>query len=265
MKTILSTFFLFLTLNVFAQSEVLPFLPGEQLTYSAHYHWGLFWMEAGEVVFKVDTVQKDDGLILKMRSHGKTLPKYDWLFKVRDTFYSEAIYPKMIPLYFKRVNYEGKEWTKNFYTFKQKENAVIRDMESHQKERKVDTIALPKEHILDVQTAVYYARLWNLKNAEIGDQKMLHLILGGDFFTVPMTYQGEEIIKHKNGRRYLCYKVTTQVVEGLIFKANQEIAIYISKDENKLPLVVKAPILIGRVEGYLKETSGVLFPKSISD
>ena len=222
-------------------------------------------MEAGEVVFSVDTVQSDDRVILKMQSLGKTLQKYDWLFKVRDTFYSEAVYPEMNPLFFKRVNYEGKEWTRNFYAFKKDENILIRDMESHQEERKIDTVPLPDEHILDVQTAVYYARLWNLKNANIGDQKLVRLILSGEFFTIPMTYRGLETVKHKNGKRYSCYKITTKVVEGLIFRANQEIDIYISKDENQLPLVVKAPILIGRVEGYLQETRGVEFPEAIID
>lgn len=263
MRLVLLIFFLCIRLSVSAQSEAFPFSSGEKLTYSAHYHWGLFWMEAGEVVFSVDTVQSDNRVILKMQGLGKTLPKYDWLFKVRDTFYSEAVYPEMNPLFFKRVNYEGKEWTRNFYTFKKEESILIRDMESHQKERKVDTIPLPDAHILDVQTAVYYARLWKLKDAEIGDQKLISLVLGGDFFTIPMTYQGVEIVKHKNGKQYSCYKITTKVVEGLIFRANQEIDIFISKDENQLPLVVKAPILIGRVEGYLQETKGVEFPACI--
>lgn len=118
---------------------------------------------------------------------------------------------------------------------------------------------------LDVQTAVYYARLWDLKNAIIGDQKLVRLIISGEFFTIPMTYRGIENVKHKNGKRYSCYKITTKVVEGLIFRANQEISIFISEDENQLPLVVTAPILIGRVEGYLQQTKGVEFPKSIVD
>ncbi len=265
MKTISSALLVFISLNIYAQSKELPFQSGEQLSYSAHYHWGLFWMEAGEVVFSVDTIQRDNRVILKMQSLGKTLPKYDWLFKVRDTFYSEATYPDMNPLFFKRVNYEGSDWTKNFYSFKKDERTVICDMESYQEERQIDTIALPKAHFLDVQTAVYYARLWDLRQAEIGDQKIFNLILGGEFFSIPMTYQGIETVKHKNGKLYSCYKITTKVVEGLIFRANQEIDIFISKDENKLPLVVKAPIIIGRVEGYLQETSGVDFPENIID
>lgn len=265
MKTIFSILLLFIALNISAQSEEFPFQSGEKLTYSAHYHWGLFWMEAGEVVFSIDTVQSEDRVILKMQGLGKTLPKYDWLFKVRDTFYSEAVYPEMNPLFFKRANYEGKDWTRNFYTFKKENGILIRDMESDKNARKIDTIALPDEHILDVQTAVYYARLWNLKNAIIGDQKLVRLIISGEFFTIPMTYRGIENVKHKNGKRYSCYKITTKVVEGLIFRANQEISIFISEDENQLPLVVTAPILIGRVEGYLQQTKGVEFPKSIVD
>lgn len=265
MKITISLFILFISLSAFSQSEKLPFHPGEKLVYSAHYHWGLLWMEAGEVEFTVDTVHYKNAIVLKMQSIGRTLPKYDWLFKVRDTFASEAIYPEMKPIVFKRSNYEGNDWVRNFYSFNWKNNRVVRDMESKLTKRKIDTIALPKESVMDIQTAVYYARLWDLQNAKIGEQRIIKVILAGDFFTIPMTYQGKETVKHKNGKNYSCYKITTKVVEGLIFKANQEISIYVSTDENKLPLVVKAPILIGRVESYLQQTKGVNFPKSIPD
>lgn len=265
MREIISIFLLFIALNVFAQSEEFPVNSGEELTYSAHYHWGFFWMEAGEVIFKVDTFHRNNEIVLKMNSVGKTLPKYDWLFKVRDTFSSEAVYPEMNPLFFKRANYEAKDFVRNQYTFNYKDGSLIRDMESNVIARKIDTIALPKEQIMDIQTAVYYARLWKVKGAKQGDQRVLKIILAGEFFTIPMTYQGKEIVKHVNGKRYSCHKITTKVVEGLIFRANQEITIYVTDDENQLPLVVKAPILIGKVEAYLQQTKAVDFPASLID
>lgn len=251
--------------TLFGQNSEFPFQPGERLMYSAYYHWGLFWLEAGEVNFEIDTVHRDHQIILQMQSLGKTIPKYDWLFKVRDTFSSQAIYPSMKPITFKRANYEGKDWVRNYYTFNQEKKSLIRDMERNVFNRIIDTIALPKDQILDIQTAVYYARLWNLKAAKTGDKKLIKLILSGDFFTIPMTYDGKEIIKHKNGKYYSCYKITTEVAAGLIFKANQQISIYISDDNKQIPIVVKAPILIGMVEAYLMQTNLVDFPKSIPD
>ncbi|MDA3905300.1 MAG: DUF3108 domain-containing protein [Bacteroidales bacterium] len=264
-NTIFSIFLLFTTLNAFTQSEKFPFKSGEKITYSAHYHWGLFWMEAGEVIFQIDTVHKNDEIVLKMQSLGRTLPKYDWLFKVRDTFASDAIYPEMKPLTFKRANYEGKDWVRNYYVFNHEVESLILDMESNNSKRRLDTISLPKGHIMDVQTAVYYARLWNLIDAKSGDQKIMKIMLAGEYFTIPMTYRGKETVKHINGNYYSCFKITTKVVEGLIFRANQEISIYVSDEEHQLPLVVKAPILIGRVEAYLRQTSDVEFPESLPD
>ena len=31
------------------------YLPGEKLTYEVAYNWGIIWVDAGEVYFKVDT------------------------------------------------------------------------------------------------------------------------------------------------------------------------------------------------------------------
>ncbi|MBN1649752.1 MAG: DUF3108 domain-containing protein [Bacteroidales bacterium] len=260
---IIPILFLIISINSVAQSNDFPFESGEKLTYSAHYHWGLFWMEAGEVIFQVDTENTQSGKILKMKSIGRTLPKYDWLFKVRDTFSSTAVYPEMKPLTFKRSNSEGKDWVRNSYVFDYTQNLLARDMESNVFARRIDTIVLPNVKLLDIQTAVYYARLWNLEKAKPGDQRLLQIMLVGEFFTIPMTYQGKEIVKHENGKRYRCHKITTEVVAGMIFKANQEISIYVSDDENQIPLVVKAPILIGKVEAYLQQSEKVNFPKEI--
>lgn len=265
MRTKILIFFLLLASTTFGQSAEFPFPSGEKMTFSAYYHWGLFWLEAGEVVFQVDIVPQKNKVYVEMQSLGKTLPKYDWLFKVRDTFYSQAMYPSMKPLFFKRANYEGKDRVVNYYTFNQEKKSLIRDMESNGSARKIDTITLPNEHILDVQTAVYYARLWDFKNAKPGDQKLVKLILGGSFYTIPMTYHGKEIVKHKNGKQYSCYKIITEVAAGLIFKANQEISVYISDDSKQIPLVVRAPILIGKVEAFLEQIEGGEFPKSIPD
>ena len=265
MRVTISILLILTFFSSFGQSKDFPFNPGEEITYSAHYHWGLFWMEAGEVVFEMDTVHKNHQVIMNMQSRGKTLPKYEWLFRVRDTFSSAAYYPEMSPIYFKRSNYEGSNWVLNKYQFMPKEGLVIRDMNSNESIRRVDTIFLPAEHVLDVQTAVYYTRMWNLKDASKGDQKIIKLMLAGDYFSIPITYRGKEIVKHKNGKNYSCYKITTKVAAGLIFRENQEISIYVSDDQARLPIVVKAPIIIGRVEAYLQKTDDISFPRSIDD
>lgn len=265
MRKIVPISLLFMALNLFSQTDKIPFKSGEKLEYSVHYHWGLLWMEAGVVTFQVDTIHQKDLVILQMQSKGKSLPKYDWLFKVRDTFSSKAIFPGMDPLCFKRANYEGKQWVRNEYIFDRKDGVLIRDMESNNSDRRIDTILLPKEQILDIQTAVYYARFWDLKNAKPGDQILLNLVISGNFYPISMTYRGKEIVKHKNGKRYLCNRISTEVVAGLIFNSNQEINIFVTDDKNQLPLLVKAPILIGFVEAYLYETPDIKFPECITD
>lgn len=265
MKRIFTLLYLLFSLTVFSQTKGLPFKFGERLTYSAHYHWGLFWMEAGEVIFQIDSLEQNEDTLIHMEGIGKTLAKYDWLFKVRDTFQSIVSYSNLKPIKFKRINYEGKDWVKNYYSFDRINSLLYLDIESKGVERKIDTLKLLDKHVLDIQTAVYYARLWDLSDVAIGETQTLHLILSGEFFDVNMKYVGKEIVKHKNGKEYACRKITTEVIEGMIFRANQEISIYVSDDTNQLPLVVKAPIKIGSVEAYLQDTYKVDFPKSISN
>lgn len=245
--------FLFCAYSSSSQNNTLPFKSGEKLVYSAHYHWGFLWVEAGEVSFQFDIAKKESSQILKMQSLGKTLPKYDWLFKVRDTFGSEAVFPGMYPLKSKRINYEGKSWVFNYHTFQKSSNSIISDYADRDTNRRIDTIPYAGERILDVQTAVYYARLWDLSKAKIGDINTINLVIGNKIYPIQMVFQGEDIVKHINGKVYPCYKITTKVVEGLIFRANQEISLFVSKSKSQIPIVVRAPILLGKVEAYLKQ------------
>lgn len=254
MKKYTLLLFLFCAYSLSSQNNTLPFKSGEKLVYSAHYHWGFLWVEAGEVSFQFDIGKKESSQILKMQSIGKTLPKYDWLFKVRDTFGSEAVFPGMYPLKSKRINYEGKSWVFNYHTFLKSSNRIISDYADRDTNRRIDTIPYAEERILDVQTAVYYARLWDLSNAKIGDINTINLVIGNKIYPIQMVFQGEDIVKHINGKVYPCYKITTKVVEGLIFRANQEISLFVSKNKSQIPIVVRAPILFGKVEAYLKQS-----------
>lgn len=264
MKKLIFLFLVLAASNAFAQKQEFPFPFGEKLSYSAYYHWGLFWLEAGEVRFQVDTLCSNTDTLIQMQSFGKTLPKYEWLYRVRDTFSSLASYPKMEPISFLRANYEGKDWVRNRYRFLYKSDQISRDMLSRSTERKIDTISLSDKNVLDIQTAVYYARMWPLENASQGDVRILKLLMSGEVYKIPLTYKGVVSVKHKNGKTYRCYHLTTEVVEGMIFKANQQIDIYVSADKYRIPLLVKAPILVGQVEGYLKAVKESEFPKAIS-
>ena len=64
------------------------FQGGEELIYKVYYNWGMIWLSAGEVVFKVEDLGSD----YKISARGYTYKSYEWFFKVQD--YYETIIDK---------------------------------------------------------------------------------------------------------------------------------------------------------------------------
>ena len=52
------------------------------------------------------------------------------------------------------------------------------------------------------------------------------------------------------------------LVEGTIFKAGDDMTVWVTDDKNKLPLYVETPILVGTIKAKLKSYEGLKNPMS---
>ena len=79
--------------------------------------------------------------------------------------------------------------------------------------------------------------------------------MDNEIIRINVNYLGEEIIKHRNGSAYPCYKFKTKGVEGSIFDEDSEIIVWVSKDKNKIPLKIETKILVGSVKAFVNYIS----------
>ena len=68
-------------------------------------------------------------------------------------------------------------------------------------------------------------------------------------------------IKIRKGK-YRCIKFCPVVQKGRIFKTEEDLQVWISDDENKIPLLAKANILVGSIKMELTKHEGVKNPIS---
>ena len=50
------------------------------------------------------------------------------------------------------------------------------------------------------------------------------------------------------------------MVEGTIFKGDEDVLVWITDDDNHIPVYIEAKILVGTVKAYLKEAKGLRNP-----
>ena len=64
-------------------------------------------------------------------------------------------------------------------------------------------------------------------------------------------------MKTRDKMKYKCIKFAIQLVEGTIFKGDEDAVIWVTDDRNRVPVLVEAQILVGSVKAILNEARGL--------
>lgn len=251
-KAILFIFLVSWGVNAQEKPLVYPFRVGEVVKYNAYYNWQFVWLNAGTAEFYINDTLVNGVPAYHFKSLGASLNSYDWFFKVRERFESIAKKESLAPLWFIRESYEGGYKVFNRYSFSYSNSKLVIDSYTSNRPYKQNTFTIDKP-IFDVLTAIYYCRTIDFKRLNKGDLVPLTMAVDDGVYNLYIRYLGPENIKHRNGNSYDTYKFSVKLVEGTIFKGGEDMIVWVSRDEKKIPIVVEAKILIGSVMAYLLE------------
>lgn len=222
---------------------------GEKLTYTMHYGF----VDAGKAVLEVkSTDKKINGRdMFHVVGKGKTLGAFNWFFKVQDRYETYMDAQSMFPWIFIRRVYEGGTVINQDYTFFQHKQLVNDGKSNHE---------VPA-NIQDMISSYYYARTLDFSNAEEGDVFEFNTFVDGEVYPLKIKFLGKETIKIRTGK-YKCLKFCPVIQTGRIFKNEEDLQVWISDDENKIPLLAKANIMVGSIKMEVTEYEGLNSPIS---
>jgi hypothetical protein len=211
-------------------------------------------MDAGEATLEVlPAIQPFAGRnCYHVVGTGKSVGAFDWFFKVRDRYESMVDTSAMIPWFFiRRVNEGG-------YIINQ--NVTFNHFhDSARSEKK--TISIPS-YTQDLISSFYYARTIDFQNAKEGDIFPINGYLDDDIIPLNLKYIGRENIKSKKGT-FRCLKLRPMLVEGRVFKDQEDMTIWVSDDANKIPVRVQTEILVGSIKMDLVDFQNLASPPAI--
>ena len=251
---ILTLFFINASLNnVKGQGECIvrntAFGIGEKITYKVAYNLNSLWLNAGEVSFTVNEGFYNNTPCYHMIGSGSTYRSYDWFYKVRDTYESYIDMQTLQPLRFIRNVYEGGYTVNQNVVFKHSENKAVSTHGSY---------TIP-DCIQDVLSAIYYARNIDFAMYRKYDTIPITLFLDDEVYPVYIRYLGKETLSTRRGK-YNCIKFTPLLIEGTIFKGGEKMTVWVTDDNNKIPVRVESPIIIGSIAAELYKYSGLRSP-----
>lgn len=233
---------------------------GERVDYTIYYHLAGVWVGAGDVYFKVDSTRIGGSDYFYFNSYGKTYKKYDWIYKVRDRFEAYSKASTLQPIRFKRDVLEGSTFIKEDYIFKHKSNEVITLRQLDEDEPMVKDIVKTKPCSYDVLTMIYYARNMDFSNVEVGEKVPIRIFLDNESHDSYIRYLGKKQLKIKGLGTFNCILISPYLIEGTIFNGGEDMTVWVSDDENRVPLLIETPILIGSIKARVNSMEGLRHP-----
>ncbi len=220
---------------------------GERLTYRVHY--GL--LNGGSCEFVVDDVaaKVGDRNTYHIKVAGKSTGMVDLMFGVKDEFESYMDVDALIPWQATKKVKEGNYKDSDF---------IIFDHKRRKANSRRGVLDIP-ENTQDIISAIYYARTTDMSNAKPGDVFPINFYLDHKNYEFRFKYIGKEVIETELGT-FNALKIKPQVVEGRVFKEQEAITMWVTDDENHLPLRAQSDIWVGSLKVDLVKMSGIRNP-----
>lgn len=232
-----------------SNKATMPFQAGEKLKYLMHY--GIFDGATASMQLTEETL--DGQTLLHAVAVGKTIGLADKIFAVNDVYESYFDPETNLPVKSIRKIAEGRYRNYNVVIFNHAYKYVM-SLKSG-KRAYPDSI---KGNVFDVVSAFYFARKNTFKNVKKGDLVSLQTFFDDDYWLLQVRCKGVETIKTPKGK-IECLKFCPVVEPGRVFDSQEDVKIWISNDDNLIPVRVQMDLFIGSFKADLIEYSGVKY------
>ncbi len=250
MKKILTVLFLTFGLFLHAQEKESVFAPGEWLKFRLHYGW----LNASVATLQVKSADINGVSAYHVVGKGETTGLASVFFKVDDTYESYFGKRDGRPFRFIRKIDEG-GYTKDVeINFDHKNDvAVLNDKKNN---KKINFTL--QDSVQDLLSAFYYLRNnYGFKDLVLGESIKLNMLYDDDgIFPFKLKYLGKEVLKTKFGK-VECLKFRPYVQSGRVFKEQESLSLWVSNDDNKIPIRIRADLAVGSIKADLDGYNGL--------
>lgn len=222
---------------------------GEWFQFRIHY--GL--VNAGYAELEIKEAVRNNKKVFHAKGKGYTTGMTKLFFKVEDDYQSYFDKETGNPYQFVRKINEG-GYTKNQEGFfNQNDNTVlVKDYKKNTEK----TLTVP-ENVQDMLSAFYYLRNHpTIDKLKIGESVVIDMFFDDETTKFKLKYIGQEDLKTKFGTiPTMIFRPYVQA--GRVFKEQESLTVWISDDDNKLPIRIKASLVVGSLKADLEKFKGL--------
>ena len=244
--------FLFCTQFLFAQNKS-AFKEGEWFEFEMSYSG---FLKAGTATLELNEASYKGKPVYHVVGKGWTSGLISLFFKVDDHYESYFDKTTGLPYKFIRQIDEGGHTKDVEIEFDHPNNKVNVKNNKH---NTLEAFATEKD-IQDMVSAFYYLRNnYDTDDIKEGDVVSLNMFFDEENYKFRLKFLGRETIR-KFGGKIKTLKFRPYVMAGRVFKEQESLTLWVSADENKIPLKIKADLAVGSLRASLEKYKGLKHP-----
>ena len=241
----------FISATVFSQST--SFGDGEWFRFRISYSG---WWKAGEATMSVNNETYKGKPVYHIKGKGVTTGMTKLFFGVEDYYESYIDKQTTLPYRFVRKIDEGGHTKDKVVDFDQRtRTATVND-----KKHNTVTSYKTEPSVHDMVSSFYYLRnTIDSKKLKEGDETVINMFFDQENYKFKLKFLGREVLKTKFGKvNTLIFRPYVQA--GRVFKEQESLTVWISDDQNKIPLQIKADLAVGSLKADIDAYKGLKYP-----
>ena len=240
-----------LFLNIFhaSHAQKQAYGDGEWLKFRVHYGF----LTAGNATIEVENAIVDGKETYHIKGEGRTVGLSKWFFRVEDYYESYVDKKKGIPYRFIRNINEGGHTKDIQIDFNHDTKLAL----VHNKKRNTKDLVTFPEDAQDMVSSFYYLRNnLNIESMKEGDSVNMNMFFDKENYKFKLMFLGRETLNTVFGK-VPCLIFRPYVHAGRVFKAKESLTVWVSDDENKIPILIKADLAVGSLKATLVQFKGL--------
>jgi hypothetical protein len=209
--------------------------PIEEMEYTLRFGF----IKGGKASFVAEYEKLNRVKTIHYHVRGRTTGFVDKIYEVNDVFKTWVDTATFLPIQSERI---VKEQNYRFYdkvTYNQLTDSVF--------SLKAGAKKVP-DNTNDLISVFFYLRQNKYLDELLSGKKVeIPVFHGSKLFIIRLKYSGIETIDTKIGKKQ-CYVIIPEVPEGKLFIASDALKIYITKDENLLPIYAEFELVVGALK-----------------
>jgi len=223
------------------------FKAGEQLSYRLKY--GFFTAAEADLRVENTDIKYDGHPAYHIIVEGRTAGSFDVFYKVRNRYESYVDEKTLLPYFYAENRHEGSWNHSDKVTFNHETDKITANKGTYPFTGKV----------FDFVSAYYFARSIDVAKLHVGQTFELKYFLDDGINSLGITYVGTEKITCPMGT-FNCLKFNPTIMPGRIFKKNSKLYLWITNDDNRIPVKAQVEVILGSVTMELTNAKGLKFP-----